>query len=239
MTAGTVLEPLMGLSTALGGHLTDIAGHRDYDLAGIRDTLIRNGYNSHGTQSLYSGTSGKRITAEIFVGLQRVNQLGHIAAEKIQCRATGKNNKVNRQADASKYGETRNKGQKIGESERNQLIKYGASFVIQDKMNISCDGVTVVVCKICSSYASYDKTMRSFSCPKCGLTSLGETESSRFGRFIMPQTARYTHSLLVSLGVNPKLKFVDRGTYIDQAPTRGSRLDLAGDAIDGDGFDDQ
>ncbi|CAH6419572.1 DNA-directed RNA polymerase subunit RPB2 [uncultured virus] len=232
MTTGTVLEPILGLATALGGRLTDIAGHRDYNEAGIRETLIRNGYNSEGTQVLYSGTTGKRVTAEIFVGMQRVNQLAHIAAEKIQCRSTGKQNKVNRQADASKYGETRNKGQKIGEPERNQLIKYGASFVAQDRMNISCDGVTVVICKVCSSYASFDPSRRAFSCPKCGITSLGENNSSGFARFVMPQTARYTHALLVSLGVVPKLKFVDRETYLNQSATREIDLDAAGDLFE-------
>ena len=231
MTAGTVLEPILGLATALGGRMTDIAGHRDYNAAEITETLKKNGYNSRGTQMMYLGTTGVRIRAEIFVGLQRVNQLAHIAEEKIQCRATGRMGKVNRQAEASKYGETRNKGQKIGEPERNQLIKYGASFVIEDRMNISCDGVTIVVCKICSSYASYDRAMKSFSCPKCGVASLGETETSRFGKFIMPQTARYTHLLMASLGVLPKPKFVTREVYLGQPITADED---AGEVIEAD-----
>lgn len=237
MTTGTVLGPLLGLSAALGGRLTDIAGHREYDLAGIRETLHNAGYNSNGTQRLYLGTTGERVTAEIFVGPERVTKLGHLAAEKIQCRATGKQNKVNRQADASKYGETRNKGQKVGEPERNKLIQYGASFIVQDRMNLSCDGVTVVVCKVCSGYASYDPTMKAFSCSKCGLASLGETDSNKFGKYIMPQTARYTHALLASLGVVPKPQFVDRETYLNQSGSRDAGLDLAGEALEGEELD--
>lgn len=237
MTTGTTLEPLIGMATALGGRLTDTSGHRDYGIDNIRQTLIKNGFDSRGTQRMNLGTTGKRITSEIFIGLQRINQLAHIAAEKIQCRSTGKQNKVNRQADASKYGETRNKGQKIGEPERNKLIQYGASFVIQDRMNLSCDGVTVVICKVCSSYASFDKLTRSFSCPKCGLATLGESDSSKYAKFIMPQTARYTHALLTSLGVVPKLKFVDRDTYLNQSATRISDLGLMGEILDGDELD--
>jgi DNA-directed RNA polymerase subunit B len=236
MTIGTVLELLIGRQAALEGKLVDIAGHKSYNTGEIQELLVKHGYSFKGTEVLYSGTTGEELIAEIYTGPQRVNMLAHIAAEKIQCRSMGKKNKITGQAEAVNFGVAKNKGQKIGEPERNQLIKYGASFVISERMNISCDGVTVVICKLCSSYASYDKHVKGFQCPKCDISSVGKKRvpgRERFGKFIMPQTARYFQSGLASLGVYLKPKFVTAEEYLNSAGTgpNAGELDIAGDIL--------
>jgi DNA-directed RNA polymerase beta subunit len=242
MTIGTVLELLIGRQTALTGKLQDIAGHKSYNATDIQELLVQHGYSYKGVETLFSGVTGEEITAQIYTGPQRVNMLAHIAAEKIQCRSMGKKNKVTGQAEAVNFGVAKNKGQKIGEPERNQLIKYGASFVISDRMNISCDGVTVVICKLCSSYAWYDKHVKGFQCPKCDISSLGKNRvpgKERFGKFIMPQTARYFQAGLATLGVHLKPKFVTAEEYL-RTPEHisiSSELDIAGEILTDIGAD--
>jgi DNA-directed RNA polymerase beta subunit len=221
MTTGTLLELLLMKSLNINGKTHDAAAHKTQNVYDAKQTLIAAGYESRGFEDLIDGRTGMAYTsAEIFVGPSRISLLAHIAEYKIQCRARGKENQLTGQAESSKAGNSRNKGQKISEHERNKFIMYGASFLIHERMNESCDGYTVVACKICSSMASYDPLTNKFKCNTCGSASHDETCADRFGKFIEPRTAKYISVLLASMGIDLRPRFVTKEEYLKSAGRR-------------------
>jgi len=216
MTVGTMLEPLIHKRLTIDGKTHDSGAHQIHNTAEIKDTLMKNGYAYSGKETLIDGRTGRKLKADIFVGPGRIRNLAHIAKHKIQCRATGKMNILTGQAESGKTGSARDKGQKTSEHEKNQFIKYGASFLIQERMNLSCDAFTVVTCKICSSYASYDPLINKFKCNVCGSAGQDETCRDRFGKFIMPRTSIYLQTLMMSMGVNLKSKFVSKEEFLKE-----------------------
>jgi len=224
MTMGTLLEPITGKATSITGSIHDMAAHKKRNIEDIKQTLQRAGFSSNGKERIKDGTTGMTLEAEVFVGLMRVNMLAHIAEEKVQCRSVGKKDKITNQAAPTKFGNAQNKGQKIGEAERNNLIQYHSRFLIQERMNLSCDGVTVVVCLQCSSFSSFQPNTGKFACPICSKSVKGSAKSM-FGKYIMPQTTMYFRAGLLSIGTLLQPKFVTAVEYLEGRPvTEGTDI---------------
>jgi DNA-directed RNA polymerase beta subunit len=213
MTTGTLLEPLTGKASSIDGAIRDVAAYKQRDIAGMKKALMNAGYCPNGTEIVYSGETGEEIEAEVYVGKMRVSMLAHIGKEKVQCRGIGKKNKITRQAESSKIGVAADKGQKIGEYERDKLLQYHSKFFIHERMNLSCDGVTIVICIICSSYATFKPEIGKFECPICRTSASGSSKTM-FGKYIMPQTSMYLFAGLATIGTLPRPKFMTRSKYL-------------------------
>lgn len=209
MAIGVLLRPLLGTLAAQTGTLPDTQGHKYMDVPKVMDTLEKHGFSRKGVYTVLDGITGKKRKAQIMVGPARLAALVRIGEDQLQVRGWEKNNPVTKQADTSKAA---SKGQKYTHYEGTACTAYGASGVVYDRMNECCDGETIVVCRKCSHYASYDPYEKSFVCNKCDTVSRGDGD--QFGLFDMSRTLTYLSVCLMTIGRHLKPKYLTEAEYL-------------------------
>ena len=221
MTTGSLFELLASKAYAGTGRAYNAAAYRRHNVGQLLDLLRAHGFRSDGKHILRSGITGERLMLGgkageglVFVGPSKVKMLAHIAKKKLQCRAIGNFSKTTRQGQPTKMGTANDKPQKFAEAERVAALKGEAKFIIQERTNVSADAYTVVVCRNCSAYASFDKNAREFTCKYCGIEKTHIPEKEKFGKYILPYTSRYAQELMRSIGHDMKIKFVSKEEYL-------------------------
>lgn len=213
MTYGTLAEPILGRASALTGKVYDMACHKDHKIREISRTMTRYGFSDDGEQLYYDGVTGEPINLRIFTGPANVAMLIHVGIKKTQVSpGLGAKHKLTNQVESTR---TSDKGQKFGGPERNKALQYGASFVISERMNISSDGVTMVVCRQCSAWANFNPALGRFQCTNCDSSNTNKPIHERFGKYIMPQTAMYIQAGLRSIRIEMQNKFVSKEEYLN------------------------
>jgi len=214
MTIGSLFE-LYGAAAMIKGQTMDITSHKNYqnDIAHAREILEEYGFSASQTAYFYNGVDGELMTTPLQYGTMRMQPLYHLAEDKIQCRGLDVKNSVTGQSLMTKAKTAANKGQKVAVQERDKLLGYKSAFFVADKMNISADGVKIVVCKTCSAWAHYSNNH--FTCPTCNIDQLASVENN-FYKYIEPQTTRYVRSLLLSLGHDIRPKFISGEEYLQK-----------------------
>ena len=109
------------------------------------------GYNYYGTETLYSGTDGIPMTADIFFGVIHYQRLRHMVSDKFQVRSQGPVDMVTKQPIK---GRRRGGGVRFGEMERDCLLSHGSVFLLQDRLFHGSDKTRVKVCIKCGSLLS-------------------------------------------------------------------------------------
>ncbi|MEW6528643.1 MAG: DNA-directed RNA polymerase subunit B [Candidatus Micrarchaeota archaeon] len=165
MTAGHLLETLGGKASALSGLLMDgtaFSGNREEEYAKI---LKENGFEEHGEEILYDGTSGKQIKTKLFIGVVYYQRLHHLVSNKIHMRSRGPIQLLTHQPTE---GKAREGGLRFGEMERDCLIGYGASMLIKERLLDESDKTIQLVCSECGAIANHDYLKHKDICPVCG-----------------------------------------------------------------------
>ncbi|XP_064102895.1 LOW QUALITY PROTEIN: DNA-directed RNA polymerase I subunit RPA2-like [Macrobrachium nipponense] len=207
MTAGVLLELLGGKAAAEFGKSFDSSpfefSDEDCAVDYFGKILEKGGFSYYGEDTLYSGTDGRMMEAQIYMGVIYYQRLRHMTADKWQVRQTGPIDILTRQPIK---GRKKGGAIRFGEMERDCLISHGASYMLQDRLLGCSDAHEEWICEQCQESMSpivkleettYHIRSRLPVCALCG-------PSATLHKVTMPYAFKYMIAELACIGISVK-----------------------------------
>lgn len=151
MTIGMLIESLAGKTWSLSGKKQNFKSFERCDYQSVGNELKGHGFNSLGSDLLYSGIYGIPLKAEIFQGVVYYQRLRHMIKDKAQARRQGPIDCLTRQPIK---GRKKGGGIRLGEMERDALIAHGVSYILKERLLNSSDISEGLICTHCHSLIS-------------------------------------------------------------------------------------
>lgn len=201
MTIGMLIESMAGKVGCLTGKQQDTSpfkwSEEDRAIDYWGEKLNKNGYHYYGSEPMYSGVSGKKFKADLYIGVVYYQRLRHMVSDKYQVRSTGPVDSITGQPVK---GRKRGGGIKIGEMERDAIISHGVAFVLQDRLMNCSDAMLHRGCAHCGSILSTCNSTNGWYCRACD-------SSTGILPVTIPQVYLYLQNELASMGFKLKLEF--------------------------------
>ncbi len=173
MTVGYLLELLAGKVGCLKGEVIDGTSFSGVSKKDLEDQMKELGFRYDGKETMYSGITGKKMTAKIFIGSLYYLKLKYMVANKLHGRASGKIALLTRQPIE---GRSRGGALRLGEMEQQALVAHGASLLLKERYD--ADKVILPICSKCGAIGIDDNIRKKVICPICSSEDIEPVEIS-------------------------------------------------------------
>ncbi len=198
MTVSHLIELVGGKTGALAGRYIDGTSFEAEGEEALRNELLSLGFREDGTEVLYNGETGERMTARIYIGNMYYLRLRHMVANKLHSRARGPIQLLTRQPTE---GRAKEGGLRLGEMEKDTFVAHGASMLLKERFD--SDRTIVPVCESCGMVAIHNDFKNRNFCLVCGdNTEISNIELSYAFKLLLDE--------FKALGIYPKLNLKDK-----------------------------
>ncbi|KAL0482881.1 DNA-directed RNA polymerase I subunit RPA2 [Acrasis kona] len=207
MTIGMLIESMASKAGALHGFYPDATAFQfdEHDNRAVDHygaLLSKAGFNYHGNEMMYSGTLGREMQADIFLGVVYYQRLRHMVSDKFQVRSKGP---IDRLTHQPVKGRKKGGGVRFGEMERDGLLAYGASFIVRDRLLHCSDEDIAHVCTNCGSMLSTVLSTEKgagnkHTCKTC------KNDANGLQVITIPYVLRYLANELAGMNINMVIK---------------------------------
>jgi len=197
MTCGKLIEIQTSKASLYTEERVNASTFVSTDIEHYSNILVENGMDKWGNELMshsdgeimIDSTTGQPYKA--FVGPCAYQILRHQVLDKIQARATGRNDPLTRQPIGGRYNRG---GLRLGEMERDALIAHGSTRVMQERLMKSSDQYKTIYCNNCHNLSA-DADIKETRCRFC-------EKEGQLGIVTHPRVFLIFMNIMNAIGVN-------------------------------------
>ncbi|KAI8057998.1 hypothetical protein BDF22DRAFT_663250 [Syncephalis plumigaleata] len=187
------LECLLSKVGTLTGSEGDATPFTDVTVDAISKALAAHGYHQRGYEVMYNGHTGRKLTAQVFLGPTYYQRLKHMVDDKIHSRARGPVQILTRRS--------RDGGLRFGEMERDCMIAHGAASFLKERLFDASDAYRVHVCDLCGLLAIANLKKNTYECRSCH-------NKTQVSQLYIPYACKLLFQELMAMNISPRLMVV-------------------------------